>query len=45
MLFALDIFVNEKAPQLIVCIGVLTSTTKTSTPSFLPSPILNLQNI
>ena len=42
MLFALDIFVNKKAPPIHSVHWGLNST---STPSFLSSPFLNLQTI
>ena len=45
MLFALNICVNKKAPPTHSVHWGLNPTSKTSTPSFLPSPFLNLQLI
>ena len=45
MLFALDICVNKKVPPTHSVHWSLNPTSKTSTPFFLPSILLNLQTI
>ena len=45
MLFALNICVNKKAPPTHSVHWGLNPTSKTSAPSFLPNPFLNLQAI